>query len=290
MAERVRAASGKAARISLVLAAARRVDAQGRAANANYNGYVGPAKIPDGLHNSASLLHHSLSGVTPWNIGAVAFSREVIAEMGSFLLPEIGLCADIDVVLRAASYGDVLYIDTPLMEFTVRADGDSHTSGVSPQAWNNTLSSLGAALVSVLALHEVRRKVSREERLAVRAAVAHAQLQRAFQHRYRPGGSGRRGAVRDVIRAIGWSPKTVLRPQNLVYALAAILSPRGMIQHVRNRVLKRLYRSEFDTGSEVSAGGVPSATQSQLTRNRTARESRRWKTVLAAAMSWLWFD
>jgi len=69
MAGRIQAASGGTTRLSVVLAVARRVKSRGQAADAAYYGYRGPARIPDGVHDAASWLRHSLTGVTPWNIG-----------------------------------------------------------------------------------------------------------------------------------------------------------------------------------------------------------------------------
>ena len=207
--------------------------------------------------------------------------------MGGLLRPEIGLCAEIDLVLRAATYGDVLYIDQPLMDFTVREDGDSHSRGFSERAWNRPLSPLGVALVSALRVHLDRRDVSRQERAAVYSVVAQTQIQRAFQHRYRHGGRGRRGALLDVMRAIGWSPGTVLRPNNLAYALAAILSPKALIVRARKIMLKRSYRDDFETGGDGDAlAGWPAANGADPVPQRKPRVSQRWNSVVASVASW----
>ena len=108
IAARMRVESDRRMRLSAVIAAAHRVDLRGQLADASYYGCRGPAKIPNGVHDAASWLHYSLTGVTPWNIGTVAFARDVLAEMGSFFRPEIGLCADIDLMLRTSAYGDIL--------------------------------------------------------------------------------------------------------------------------------------------------------------------------------------
>ena len=253
MAARMRAVSDRPMRLSAVLAAVRRVDSRGQSADASYYGCRGPAKIPNGVHDAASWLHYSLTGVTPWNIGTAAFARDVLAEMGSFLRPEIGLCAEIDLVLRASTYGDILYIDEPLMDFTIRGDSDSQTRGFSARAWNRPLAPLSVALVSGLSVHEERREVSKHERAAVHAVIAQMQIQRAFQHRYLPGGHGRRGALLEVGRAMRWSPRMLLRPKHLAYGLAAILSPRALIGRARSSRLKRMYRSDFVGSKDTSA-------------------------------------
>ena len=239
IAARLRDTIGSTGRLSAVLTAVRRVDSEGRPADKQYYGYRGSALIPPGRHDAESWFRHTLSGVTPWNIGSVVLSRELIVEMGGLLRPEIGLCADVDLMLRASAYGDMLYIDEPLLDFTVRGDADSQSRGFTPQAWRRPLSPLGVALVSGLEVHEQRRLVSRRERDAIHAVVARMQVQRAFQHRYCPGGRGRIGALIDVARAARWSPSAVLQPKTLAYALTAIMGPQRLIAGARRRVLKQ---------------------------------------------------
>jgi glycosyltransferase involved in cell wall biosynthesis len=50
----------------------------GGSANAAYYGYRGVAQIPDGWHDAASWLRHSLSGVIPWSIGTAAFAQTLV--------------------------------------------------------------------------------------------------------------------------------------------------------------------------------------------------------------------
>jgi glycosyltransferase involved in cell wall biosynthesis len=294
MAARIEDAATQAPRLSVVLAVARRVNAHGQTADGAYYGYRGPAIIPDGRHDAASWLRHSLTGVTPWNIGTAAFSRDVLAEMGGLLRPEIDLCAEIDLVLRAATYGDVLYIDTPLMDFTVRGDSDSHDRGFSKRAWNRPLSPLGVALVSALRTHLERREVSKEERAAVYRVVAQTQIQRAFQHRYRTGGHGRRGALLDVMRAIRLSPSTVFTPKTFAYALAAILSPHAMIRRARAVMLRRAYHADSAPGPHSGRESPRAVTEDAngghgSRAGDTSQPSRRWHSVLASVSSWFSF-
>ena len=61
-------------------------------------------------------------------------------------------------------------------------------------------------------------------------AVLVADLQRAAQHRVLPAGLGRRGAIRDVVRAARYSPRTLLSPYHLSYALAAVLFPEPLLR------------------------------------------------------------
>ena len=293
IAARMRVESDRPIRLSAVIAAVRRVDSRGQLADASYYGCRGPAKIPNGVHDAASWLHYSLTGVTPWNIGTVAFARDVLAEMGSFLRPEIGLCADIDLILRTSAYGDILYIDEPLMNFTIRGDSDSHTRGLSARAWQRPLAPPNVALVSGLSVHEERREVSKHERAAVHATIAQLQIQRAFQHRYLPGGHGRRGALLDVGRAIRWSPRILLKPHHLSYGLAAILSPRALIGYARSSRLKRLYRSEFVGGKDTSAESSSNYSAAHVAASTSTGKQhfpRRLESVLASVISWFSFD
>jgi Glycosyl transferase family 2 len=283
--------SNRPGRVSVVLAAAQPVDRRGQAADAAYYGYRGRAQIPSGLHDAASWLRYSLTGVIPWYMGTVAFATEVLAEMGTFLRPEIGLCADVDLVLRAATYGHVLYVDEPLMDFTVRADSDSYSRGFSPRAWRQPLAPLGLALVSALSLHAERREVSRHERAAVYAVVAHLQLQRAFQQRYRTGGHGRRGALLDVLRAVVWSPAAILQPKNLLYALAAILSPQILIRRVRATVLRRSYWGDRETAAGAGIPDEPSSLSPGHAGGPAWPQAwKRWKAVMASILSWWWVN
>jgi glycosyltransferase involved in cell wall biosynthesis len=289
MAARMCVESDRPMRLSAVIAAVRRVDSRGQLADASYYGCRGPAKIPNGVHDAASWLHYSLTGVTPWNIGTVAFARDVLAEMGGFLRPEIGLCADIDLILRTSAYGDILYIDEPLMNFAIRGDSDSHTRGLSARAWQRPLAPPNVALVSGFSVHEERREVSKYERAAVHATIAHMQIQRAFQHRYLSGGHGRRGALLDVGRAIRWNPRILLKPHHLTYGLAAVLAPRALISYARSSRLTRLYRSELVGGKDTSAGSSsPCSTahvdESPLTEKQ--RSSGRLESALASVISW----
>jgi hypothetical protein len=113
MADRLTIEDRATTRLATVVGGARRVDRQGRPADDAYYGYRGVACIPDGRHDAVSWLRHSLTGVKPWNLGSVAFARELLDEMGSFLRVEVGLCADLELLMRAAAYGDIEYIDRP---------------------------------------------------------------------------------------------------------------------------------------------------------------------------------
>jgi hypothetical protein len=177
------------------------------------------------------------------------------------------------------------------MNFTVRGDSDSHDRGFSKRAWNRPLSPLGVALVSALRTHFERRDVSKAERAAVYSVVAQTQIQRAFQHRYRTGGHGRRGALLDVMRAIRWSPSTVFSPKTFAYALAAILSPQAMIRRARAVMLKRSYYADGAAGSHSGGASPRAVTEKAAVENRSGtgdkpHPARRWHSVLASVSSW----
>jgi glycosyltransferase involved in cell wall biosynthesis len=251
MAARIEAVRDRAARLTMVLTAARRVTPQGHTADHLYYGYMGRARIPDGLHGGAAWLLLHTSGITPWNFGSVAIAREVVTETGGFR-PEIGHCADVELALRISAYGDVLYVDERLLDYTVSPTSDVATRAFRKRAWENPLTSMGAALLSALSAHQERREVSGSERAAVYAAVARWQLQRAFQHRYRAGGWGRRGTLLDVTRALWYSPGTLLSAQLLAYALTAILAPRIVVEKIRNAGLARQYPDYGDASLPVT--------------------------------------
>jgi hypothetical protein len=263
MADRVSKVVARSTRLTAVVGAACRVDVDGRPADDAYYGYRGRAHIPSGLHDSASWLWHSLTGVTPWNIGTVAFRRTVLDEMGVFMRAEIGLCADLELMLRASAYGDIEYIDEPLMQYVIRPGGDSKSRGFTPHAWAQPLPPVALALVAGLAAHEARRPVSRRERSAVASVVALVRLQRALQHRYCPGGQGRRGALREIRRAIAASPRTMLRATTLVYGLVAALCPSALIGPLRSAVLARKY-----AGAGAAADSADSLTHSWSAERR----------------------
>jgi glycosyltransferase involved in cell wall biosynthesis len=230
-------------RLAMVIGAARRVDAEGRPADAAYYGFAGRALVPDGTHDAAAWLRLSTQpGVTPWNFGAVAISRRVLTESGGFFRPEIGLCSDVEATVRLAAYGDVAYMNDELMEYTVRGDSDSSSRATRNRAVGDLLTPMGLALLSGLRAHQERREVSHEEQQRVYDAVARFQLQRAIQHRYLAGGRGRwRGTAPDILRAVTYSPRTVLRPRGLLQAVAAMVLPTEPLQRVRTALMARRY-------------------------------------------------
>jgi hypothetical protein len=221
-------------RLAAAVAACRHVGPDGRSAEADYYGSQPLMRVRGGLYDAAGWLRvmtaRESTGTFPWQIGSVAWAREVVSEMGSFLRPDVGPSADNELLLRSAAFGDVVYVPEPLLDYTVRMGSDSSVRFVEHRAAGEAATPMGLAYLSALQAHEARRTVTRGERSAVLAAVARTYLQRAGQHRLRPGGRGRPSALVDILRAWAVSPRTVMEPFNLITALGAVLAPRGMVR------------------------------------------------------------
>jgi hypothetical protein len=141
----------------------------------------------------------------------------------------MGLCHDLEFTMRVAAYGDVIYIDEPLLDYTVRGDSMTSTLVRRHVARGGSMVEAGAAWLSIMRSHEVRRTVSREERASIGAAIARAFLQRALLHAMAPEGHGRVAALLDVVRACWYSPRTTVLTWRLGVAVAAVLAPRAVI-------------------------------------------------------------
>lgn len=244
MAAAMERASDGPRRLAAVITGCRRVEADGSPAERRYYGSQPVMAVSGGRYDGAGWLRLlSGPGLPPWNIGSVAISREVLDEMGGFFRAEVGLCADHDVTLRAAAYGDIWYIDEPLLDYTVRGDSDGHARFMRNRERGEKATPMGAALLSGLAVHEALRPVSAAERRCVLAGVARLHLRRAGQHRILPGGRGRRGALADVVRALLYSPETALAPSQLPICLGAVLAPRLVIASVSRGLAARRWRA-----------------------------------------------
>jgi hypothetical protein len=192
-------------------------------------------QIPDGLHDAEAWVRlNAAPGVRPWMVGAVSVERDLVNEIGGWR-PDMGLCHDLEFLLRIAAYGDVAYIDQPLLDYTVRRDSLTTSLSQRHMDRNEAMVQQGAAWLSILHAHGQRRTISSAERSEVHAAIARAFLQRAIWQRVMAGGLGRPGAIRDVGRAFRHSPRTVLAPSLFVAAILAIAGPVGLIHRIRTR-------------------------------------------------------
>jgi glycosyltransferase involved in cell wall biosynthesis len=235
MAERVSALAGCGERPVMVVTACTRVPASYVQAGvaAGHQAAVPPLhyqRISDGLYDPAGwILANAATGVPPWMFGSVAIARDLLVEIGGFR-PEMGLCHDLELAMRVAAYGSVAYIDEPLLEYTVREDSVTGRLVRERTRVGSSMVQLGTAWSSALRAHELRRVVSRAERLEVNAAIARAFLQRALLHRRAGSRDGHWRAILDVVRAACSSPRTVLMNWRGVVALGAILAPRWCIE------------------------------------------------------------
>jgi hypothetical protein len=229
-------------RLVMVVTASRRVDAQGRPADQAYYGSQGVKQVPEGIYQAASWLAVGAApGLAPWNIGSIAFDRQTLERAGGFR-PEIGLSADLELILRIGIHGDVAYLADPLLDYTVRGDSDGNLRFVENRVDRQAATPMGAALLAALAAHAEVRSVSSAERSAVHREVARTHLQRAGQHRLLEGGHGRSGALRDVLAAIRTSPATLLAPRGLAIAAAALFAPRPVIAWASGLAARRKQR------------------------------------------------
>ena len=227
-------------RLAMVATACRRVDEHGRPADHVWYGTKRPFDVPQGTYSAAEWFSiHLRDGQPPWNVGSIAIARHVIEESGGFFRPEVGLSCDVELSLRACAYGEVIYVDVPLLDFTVRSDADSSIRLWENRTGGDDRTPVEAALVAGLNVHRHRRSVSDAERRGVAAAIARSHLQRAAQHRVLPGGQGRAGTWRDVRLAWRWSRRTVLKPYQVAYALAALLAPKVVLENAKRRLSAR---------------------------------------------------
>ena len=226
-----------AERLAMVVTACRRLDEQGRSADHIWYGTKRPFPMETRIYDSESWFRLNLSdGRPPWNVGSVAVSRAVLEESCGFFRPEVGLSCDIELSLRASAYGAVAYIDEPLLDFMVRSDADSSIRHLMNRSRGDERTPVEVAWLAGLNVHRHRRAVSESERRLVRVAIARSHLQRAAQHRVLPDGRGRRGAMADIATAWRSSWRTVLKPYQLAYAMAAVLAPTFLLRLAKRRM------------------------------------------------------
>jgi hypothetical protein len=233
-----------------------RIDPAGHPIDIRYHGFQGEATVRNGVHDATSwLLAACAPGSPPFDSGA--FRRSTLDEMGTFYRADIpSMSADLELTIRIAAYGDVAYVDEPLMAVTGSAD--SHTPGRvrANLSRRESFTPRGIAYAEGLEAHERRRAVGREERRAVDAAIARTHLRRATSHRTLPEGAGRRGALGDTAAAWRRSPRVVLRA--LPRVVAVVLAPAAWLVAAREwsllvRERRRRRRSQAEPATTPGA-------------------------------------
>jgi hypothetical protein len=232
-------AGPRSARIAIAIGACNRVYPDGTSADRAWYGSAPRLRVRAGLHDAQAWFDvFTHDGNPPWNTGSLAVQRAVVEESGGLLRPDVGLSCDVELAIRAGAYGDVVYVDEPLLDFTVRPDADN-TGKLIQNRDGGRHTTACTALLGGLRVHEHRREVSGRERRGILAAVSRSHLQRAGQHRIFPGGRGRIGALQDVARAFAHSPVTVLAPHRLAYAAAMLVLPRRVLAWGQQRMAAR---------------------------------------------------
>lgn len=234
--------AGTGAPLAMVVGACWRVDEEGEPTDL-VDGRVGRGTIyrpmRDGRYDAERWVRtNARPGIWPWMVGAVSMRRDLVHEIGGWR-PEMGLCHDLEFLLRIAAFGDVEYIAAPLLDYTVRGDSVSTLLSHRHVLRGDAMVQQGQAWQSVLLAHAARRSISTAERREVQAAIARAFLQRAMWQRWMAGGGGRSGAARDIWRAFRWSPRIALSLRNLAAAIAAVVVPHRGIVALRSRAHRR---------------------------------------------------
>jgi glycosyltransferase involved in cell wall biosynthesis len=223
-----------AERLVMVVTACRRVDPSGRPTDilrADQTVYrpLQYQAIPDGVYDARAWLRvNAQPGVPPWMIGSVAIAHDLLDEVGGFR-PEMGLCHDLELTMRVAAYGQVIYVDRPLLNYTVRGNSITWLLVKRHMQRGTDMVQFGSAWLSALRAHEERRRVSDDERAAIFAAISRAFLQRALLHRRASDGGGVLAAASDVLRATRYSPRTVFGSWRVLVALGAIFAPTWLL-------------------------------------------------------------
>jgi hypothetical protein len=223
--------------LAAVVSRAARVDPSGRPIETAYYGVQGVARVRPGTFDAAAWLAAvTTPGSAPWDGGA--FNREVLEAAGGFYRTDIpSMSSDMELMIRVGAYGDVIYLDEPLI--SVMGSATTHTPGRVRRNLESgePFTPQGIALAEGLRAHERTRVVLASERAAVNAAIARTHLRRATAHRILAGGCGRQGALHDVARAARLSPRTLAR--SLPTAALTVLAPAPMLIHLRERILRR---------------------------------------------------
>lgn len=241
MAEVIRSHSGTRPLVAVWPRAAR-VDSTGQRVEAQYYGFQGEAKVAGGTYGASEWLDVvTRPGSPPWDGGA--FHRATIDAMGVFFRSDVpSMSADLELAVRIAAWGDVAFVDEPLLMVTGLGESDTPARISRNLASGETFTTRGMALAEGLRAHEAKRAVSDGERRRVRGAIARTHLRRAVAHRYVKGGRGRRGSLEDLVTAIRLSPRIVLW-SGLPRSVLALLLPTTLILSLRRLILDRRGRT-----------------------------------------------
>ncbi len=224
-------------RLAMALSSCRRVYPDGSSADRVWYGSKPKFPVRDGVYSPAEWLALcTTDGQPPWQVGSVVVNRQVVAESGGLFRPEVGLSSDFESTIRMGAYGHVAYLTDELLDYTVRDDSDGPQRHQFNRARGVGDTVVGLAYQNALHVHDEVRGLTPGERRRVIEAISRSHLQRAAQHRVLAAGKGRSGAFRDVVRAIRWSPRTVLRPSGLAFGLGAIFAPRWLLEYAKEQM------------------------------------------------------
>jgi glycosyltransferase involved in cell wall biosynthesis len=236
MAQRIEKPSANGSRIALVVTDCSRIDPEGKSVDEIYFGHQRQMIIPEGEYDASQWVDiMSTPGQVPWNMGSIAFSREIMLESGWFR-PDIGYGYDMEVVLRASIYGLVIYINEKLFRFTVRDVSDSAGRALRVLQRNDRYTPMEGAWRAALNTHSQMRAVSEAQKARVMEVIARSHVQRALQHRLWQGAGGRKGALTDAWRAVTISPRLMKSPWLMATAGLAVIAPSWAVRFAMKRL------------------------------------------------------
>ncbi len=248
IAGRVSSESEHNGRLAIVMTDCFRVDENGKQADLAYFGHQRLVPLADGTYEAGEWLDlMSRPSIAPWNIGSIAFSRDILMESG-WLRPDVGYGADLELVLRMAAYGKISYIDEKLLHYTVRSSSDSMSRVLRIIERGEPATPMESAWRSALQAHRMGEAIPHSRMARINEAIARSHLQRALQHRLWPGGHGRKGAFDDIRRGFWLSPRLLYSTRHVGEALLALLGPRWAIEWT----IRRLTASRRGSVSSVA--------------------------------------
>jgi hypothetical protein len=156
-------------------------------------------------------------------------ARRVLEGTGRYYVPDADrLYGDVELAVRAAAYGDVVYVDKPLVDVVFRPS--SHTSGwyMMDLAQASGPTYIESSLAEGMRAHERIGGGGSRGRGVVASVVARSHLRRASAHRFSQGGRGRRAAAQDIVYALRAAPMTILSPVMMAYWLEILVAPRSI--------------------------------------------------------------